>query len=70
MSTHTCHAPGCGIPVPPRLFMCRTHWRMLPPSLRERIWATYRPGQENDKQPSGDYLDAARRAVEYLRSRS
>jgi len=41
------------------MFMCRPHWRMVPEHLRRAIWATYRPGQERDKSPSWEYLEAA-----------
>lgn len=53
---HTCHAAGCSIVIPPKLFMCRTHWFKLPQHLRNSIWAEYRPGQEIDKQASARYL--------------
>ena len=33
---------------------------MLPKGFRNRIWATYRPGQENDKTPSSRYLHVAK----------
>jgi hypothetical protein len=36
--------------------MCKPHWYTLPKSLRDRIWATYRPGQEVTKDPSDEYL--------------
>ena len=39
---------------------CRDHWYALPKSLRDRIWATYIPGQELRKDPSVEYLEAAR----------
>ena len=51
MSTHTCHWPGCGRAVPPRMWGGREHWFRLPLELRDRIWSTYRPGQETDKKP-------------------
>ena len=60
---HTCHWTGCKVAVPPHLWGCRPHWFALPKSLRDRIWATYVPGQEITKRPSRAYLDAAR-AVE------
>lgn len=59
MADHTCHADGCRTPVPPRMFMCRRHWFLVPKPLRDGIWATYRPGQENTKDPSPEYLDIA-----------
>lgn len=64
---HTCHADGCTMPVPPKMFMCRTHWFKLPKRLRDRIWATYRPGQEIDKRPSLAYLEAAKNAIKWLK---
>ena len=38
---------------------CREHWFTLPNHLRNRIWTTYRPGQETDKDPSPEYLAVA-----------
>lgn len=63
---HTCHATGCDLAVPPKMFTCRRHWFRLPKSYRDAIWATYRPGQEVTKDPSPEYLEAARAAVRYL----
>jgi hypothetical protein len=31
---------------------------MLPKSIRDKIWATYRPGQEITKDPSDEYMEA------------
>lgn len=59
MPRHTCHWPGCNKAVPPKLWGCKPHWFRLPKPLRDRIWATYRPGQEIDKRPSADYVQAA-----------
>ena len=61
--SHHCHAAGCRREVPPRLFMCRPHWYMVPKDLRDEIWRHHRPGQETDKQPSAEYLATARRAI-------
>jgi hypothetical protein len=63
LSPHRCHAWGCQRVVPERLLMCGPHWRMVPPALQRRVWATYRPGQERTKNPSEEYLDAARAAI-------
>jgi hypothetical protein len=60
---HTCHAHGCGLPVPPRMFMCRTHWASLRKGTQDAIWREYRPGQEDDKHPSLRYLAVQRFAV-------
>ena len=65
--THTCHAYDCGQGVPPKMFMCRKHWFMVPPRLRARIWATYRPGQEVDKNPSLEYLSVTNDARNWVR---
>jgi len=43
--------------------MCRKHWAMVPRPAQSQVWATYRPGQEVDKRPSGEYLVAHRLAV-------
>ena len=56
--THICHHPNCTEKVPARLHACRKHWFQLPQHLRDRIWATYRPGQERDKKPSDAYREA------------
>lgn len=56
---HTCHCPGCGKPVPPKLWGCKAHWDALPQQLRDLIWSTYVPGQEITKKPSREYLAAA-----------
>jgi len=64
--SHTCHAPNCPVEVPPKMFMCKPHWMSLRPSLRDEIWKTYRPGQEVTKDPSPEYLAAARKAIDYL----
>jgi hypothetical protein len=60
---HVCHARKCMVPVPPKMLMCKRHWYMVPKELRDRVWATYRRGQEIDKDPSMEYLDAAMAAV-------
>jgi hypothetical protein len=48
------------------MFMCRRHWFKLPKSIRDRVWATYRPGQEITKDPSDEYMDVANKAIEWL----
>ena len=68
-SRHTCHWPGCGRSVPPRMWGCRPHWFSLPKSIRDDIWRTYVPGQEVSKTPSQAYLAAACRAREFAMQR-
>lgn len=36
---------------------------MVPKTIRDRVWNSYRKGQEDDKRPSVRYLHAARDAV-------
>jgi hypothetical protein len=60
---HFCHARGCNQVVPPKLLMCSRHWRMVPRSLQNRVWKTYRTGQEIDKRPSEEYLTVMREAI-------
>lgn len=57
---HECHWPGCAKQVPPAMWGCREHWYRLPKPLRDRIWKTFRPGQEVSMTPSAEYLAAAR----------
>ncbi|WP_428419236.1 hypothetical protein [Methylibium sp.] len=64
---HTCHWPGCNAHVPPAMWGCKAHWFKLPKALRDRIWATYRPGQEITKTPSAAYLAAARDVLDWIR---
>ncbi len=60
---HFCHAIGCKIEVPPEMLMCRRHWYMVPKSIRDRVWAAYRPGQCDDKEPSETWHEAADTAI-------
>lgn len=67
MANHTCHWPNCGKEVPPAMWGCRAHWFKLPANLRSRIWATYRPGQEIDKKPSPEYMEAAKAVQDWIK---
>lgn len=64
---HTCHWPGCTRQVPPAMWGCKPHWFKLPKKLRDRIWDTYRPGQERDMDPSDDYIEAAIAVERWIR---
>lgn len=63
---HTCHWPGCTRVVPPAMWGCRAHWFKLPKRIRDRIWRTFEPGQEIAKDPSAEYLAAAREAQAWI----
>lgn len=69
MREHSCHAYGCDTTVPPKMFMCLRHWRMLPKAMQREVWGAYRPGQEIDKQPSALYLAVTRRAIAFIADR-
>lgn len=56
---HHCHWPNCNAQVPPAMWGCKKHWMKLPKYLRDKIWATFRPGQETNWTPSRAYLVAA-----------
>ena len=63
-NAHVCHATGCNTKVPPKMLMCRRHWFMVPKPLRDAVWREYRPGQEIRKDPTDEYMDVQRQAVE------
>jgi hypothetical protein len=63
---HHCHWPECERSVPPAMWGCKAHWFKLPMRLRNRIWATYRPGQEITKDPSSDYVAVAREVQNWI----
>lgn len=60
---HRCHAHGCTTEVPPKMFMCPSHWYSLRPVLRRAIWRTYKPGQEVTKEASASYLAVQQRCI-------
>lgn len=66
---HTCHALGCTKAVPPKMFMCRSHWFSLPKPMREAVWAVYVNGQEIRKDPTPEYLAVTREAIDYVAKR-
>lgn len=66
---HLCHAEGCRVSVPPSMFMCKRHWFLLSRELRSKIWAAYVEGQEVTKNPSTEYLEAARAGVAYIKAK-
>lgn len=63
---HRCHWPGCNVAVPPAMWGCRAHWFKIPKPLRDRIYRSYRPGQEIDKRPSREYLEAAKAVQQWI----
>lgn len=67
---HHCHWPGCQAKVPPAMWGCRKHWYALPVHLRNAIWRTFRPGQEQAKNPSPAYIEAARDVQDWIKAHS
>jgi hypothetical protein len=65
---HHCHWPGCTKQVPPAMWGCKEHWFKLPASLRAKVWATYRPGQEITMTPSEAYLRVANEVQAWIRA--
>lgn len=61
---HTCHAMGCDKVIPRRLLMCPQHWRKVPYLLRNKVWDAYVSGQEVRGDPSPEYLETAREAID------
>lgn len=66
---HECHWPGCNTQVRPAFWGCQRHWYTLPQHLRNKVWATYRPGQEITLTPSAEYLAVAQEIQEWIRAR-
>lgn len=66
---HRCHAIGCEVEVLPSLLMCRAHWMKVPKPLRRTVWSFYRRGQEQRKDPTPEYLAAAREAIDAVYER-
>lgn len=66
---HRCHAKGCTVSTKPEMLMCLKHWRMVPRDIQRRVWATYRPGQCDDKLPTEAWHQAADAAIEAVRAK-
>lgn len=64
--SHSCHATGCDKHIKPEMFMCKFHWFLLPKILRNKIWASYRPGQCDDWNISKEYADAAKECLIFI----
>jgi hypothetical protein len=64
---HECHWPGCNKQVPPAMWGCKKHWFLLPRDLRNKVWHTYRPGQEITLTPSKEYVAVAREVQDWIR---
>lgn len=65
---HHCHWPGCKKQVPPAMWGCLRHWKMVPQHLRTKLWKAYRIGQEKDMTPSREYLTVAREIQNWIKA--
>lgn len=65
---HHCHWPGCEERVAPAVWGCRKHWYRLPIGLRNKVWAAFRPGQEQTKTPSARYIAVAREVQDWIKA--
>ena len=65
---HQCHWPGCTTQVPPAMWGCSKHWFALPSLLRNKVWATFKPGQEVTGTPSPAYIKAAKELQAWINS--
>jgi len=63
---HTCHWPGCGEQVPPANWGCAAHWFKLPINLRRKLWRAYIIGQEDDMNPTREYIKVANEIQEWI----
>jgi hypothetical protein len=68
--SHHCHWPDCDKQVPPAMWGCKVHWFKLPQRLRNKVWATYEPGQEVDMTPSDEYIAVAREVQDWINVQS
>lgn len=60
---HHCHATGCRAECKPEYLMCFSHWSRVPRDIQRAVWANYRAGQCDDKNPSEAWHEAADAAI-------
>lgn len=65
-ANHHCHWPNCDAAVPAAAWGCKKHWYMLPKDMQRRIWRAFRPGQEESKTPSREYVAVAREVQDWI----
>ena len=64
---HHCHFPGCGKQCPPALWGCKGCWLKLPKYLRDKVWASFRLGQEKNWTPSQEYVKVAQEVKKWIK---
>ena len=45
MTAHECPAAGCDRKIGYGLLMCRSHWYMVPKSIRDTVWKAWEHGE-------------------------
>ena len=65
--THRCPIAGCPYRLPYRTLLCSTHWGMVPPDLKRRVWDTWGNGSPKDHAAYLEARSAAIAAVERKR---
>lgn len=64
---HECFVPSCKASIPVSFLMCFKHWKMVPKDLQRAVWRHFKDGQQFDHgKISGDYVDAARAAADFV----
>jgi hypothetical protein len=48
------------------MLMCFRHWRVLPKTIQQAVWAHYRRGQCDDMKPSAKWHKAADAAIGFV----
>lgn len=60
---------GCQTEIPPKLFMCLKHWRMVPVDCQKQVWQHYVNGQEIRKDPTTAYLAIVQHCIRIVARR-
>lgn len=66
---HDCPIDGCAERLPPRILMCKPHWKMLPRDLQQRVYATWENGLGIATDEYAEARSAATAAVELREAR-
>lgn len=61
--THECPATACTREIRIDMLMCRSHWYMVPPPLRNAVWAAWQEGAGAGTAAHNAALRAAIKAV-------
>lgn len=48
------------------MLLCKHHWFRVPAKIQRAVWAAYRRGQCDDRNPSASWHEAADAAIGYV----